>query len=129
MRRSVAALSAAFCLAAPAGCGRTPAGPPSPQADREWIDNTAGVIDQLERDLALESTGGDTLAAARRTLHDGLYTVLVAYTDFGGCRHMVAAAGDAPARFASVSRPLAAACVKLERAAVLFTRAASRNDA
>ena len=99
-----------------------------PPADREWIDNTAGVIDQLQRDLQLESTAGDTIAAARETLRTGLYTVLVAYTDFGGCRHMVAAAGVPPERFADVTRALTAACGLLQRSAVLFTRAATRND-
>src|SRR5437773_11762329 len=126
MRRSVAALSATACLAISAGCGTAPADHSSP-ADREWIDNTAGVIDQLERDLQLQSNGGDTIAAARETLRGSLYTVLVAYTDFGGCRHMVAAAGDAPSRFAEVTRTLAAACSLLQRAAVLFTRAATHG--
>src|SRR5437763_12990894 len=97
MRRSAAALSATACLALSAGCGGT--APATSQADRQWIDNTAGVIDQLERDIQLESAGGDTVAAAREALRGSLYTVLVAYTDFGGCQHMVAAAGAAPARF------------------------------
>ena len=129
MRRSVAALSATACLAISAGCGATAPTVRSSQADREWVDNTAGVIDQLERDLQLESSGGDTIAAARETLRGSLYTVLVAYTDFGGCRHMVAAAGAAPSRFAEVTRTLAAACSLLQRAAVLFTRAATHGDA
>src|SRR6184192_1365772 len=100
MRRSVAVLSATACLAISAGCGGTGPADRSSHADREWVDNTAGVIDQLERDLQLESSGGDTIAAARETLRGSLYTVLVAYSDFGGCRHMVAAAGAAPSRFA-----------------------------
>ncbi len=129
MRRSVAVLSATACLAISAGCGGTAPADRSSQADREWVDNTAGVIDQLERDLQLESSGGDTIAAARETLRGSLYTVLVAYTDFGGCRHMVAAAGAAPSRFAEVTRTLAAACSLLQRAAVLFTRAATHGDA
>ena len=129
MRRSVVALSATACLAISAGCGGTAPADRSSQADREWVDNTAGVIDQLVRDLQLESSGGDTIAAARETLRGSLYTVLVAYTDFGGCRHMVAAAGDAPSRFAEVTRTLAAACSLLQRAAVLFTRAATHGDA
>src|SRR5438876_6926186 len=110
MRRSVAALSATACLAISAGCGGTAPADHSSEADREWIDNTAGVIDQLQRDLQLESTAGDTIAAARETLRTGLYTVLVAYTDFGGCHHMVAAAGIPPERFAEVTRTLTAAC-------------------
>ena len=95
------------------GTGTAPADRSSP-ADREWIANTAGVIDQLERDLQLQSSGGDTIAAARETLRGSLYTVLVAYTDFGGCRHMVAAAGDAASRFTEVTRTLAAACSLLQ---------------
>jgi hypothetical protein len=86
------------------------------------------VIDQLERDLRLESSAGDTIVSARETLRTGLYTVLVAYTDFGGCRHMVAAAGVPPDGFAEVTRALAAACALLQRSAVLFTRAATKND-
>ena len=86
------------------------------------------MIDQLERDLRLESSAGDTIAAARETLRTGLYTVLVAYTDFGGCRHMVAAAGVPPDGFAEVTRALTAACALLQRSAVLFTRAATKND-
>lgn len=110
------------------GCGGS--GPParSAQADRQWIDNTSGVIDQLQRDLVLESSAGDTLRAARAQLRQGLYPTLVAYTDFGGCRHMVAAAGTAPAGFEEAGRSLGAACALLQRAAALFTRAASRHD-
>src|SRR5206468_570297 len=124
----VAALFTAACLTAAAGCGGPAHSARSQQADREWIDNTAGVIDQLQRDLQLESTAGDTIAAARETLRTGLYTVLVAYTDFGGCHHMVAAAGIPPERFAEVTRTLTAACALLQRSAVLFTRAATKDD-
>ena len=124
----MAALFTAACLTAAAGCGGPAHSTRSQQADREWIDNTAGVIDQLQRDLQLESAAGDTIAAARETLRSGLYTVLVAYTDFGGCRHMVAAAGVPPERFAEVSRLLRAACALLQRSAVLFTTAATKND-
>jgi hypothetical protein len=86
------------------------------------------VIDQLQRDLQLESAAGDTVAAARETLRGGLYPVLVAYTDFGGCRHMVAAAGVPPKRFAEVTRALRAACALLQRSAVVFTHAVTTND-
>jgi hypothetical protein len=129
MRRTLAGFLAVGCVLASTGCGgkAQPAG--VPQADREWVDNTAGVIDQLQRDLVLGSAGGDSLAAARKALRSGLYTLLVAYTDFGGCRHMAAAAGAAPERFAAVTRTLGAACSRLERAAALFTRAASDDDA
>jgi len=129
MRSSATALWAAAVLTALAGCGGTAQPARSRQADREWIDNTAGVIDQLQRDLVLESSGGGTLRAARSQLREGLYPMLVAYTDFGGCGHMVAAAGTAPPGFGEVSRTLGAACRLLQRAASLFTRAASRHDA
>jgi hypothetical protein len=108
-------------------CGSTP--PRSSEADRVWLANTAGVVDQLQRDVQLESSGGDTVEAARAMLRNGLYPALVAYTDFGGCRHMLAAAGTAPSRFAQVTRTLAVACALLQRAAALFTRAASHDDA
>jgi hypothetical protein len=124
----MAALSAAACLTAAAGCGGSTPSIRSQPADREWIDNTSGVIDQLQRDLQLGSTAGNTIATARETLRSGLYTVLVAYTDFGGCHHMVAAAGVAPERFARVTRTLAAACRLLQRSAALFTRAAKGDD-
>jgi hypothetical protein len=127
MRSTGAGLVAAACLTALAACGGASSPAPS-QVDRVWIDNTFGVIDQLRRDLQLGSTAGDTIATARKTLHSGLYTVLVAYTDFGGCRHMVAAAGVAPERFAGVTRTLRAACTLLQRSAVLFTRAAKSDD-
>jgi hypothetical protein len=87
------------------------------------------VIDQLQRDLVLESSAGDTLRAARAQLRQGLYPTLVAYTDFGGCRHMAAAAGSVPPGFDRVTRPLARACTLLQRAATLFTRAATAHDA
>jgi hypothetical protein len=88
------------------------------------------VIDELQRDLVLSASAGDTIADARRVLHAGsdLYTVLVAYTDFGGCRHMVSAVGAPPAGFAKVAQTLHAACAKFERAATLFTRATTKSD-
>jgi hypothetical protein len=128
MRTTTGCLFAAACLAV-AGCGGKAHPVQSAPTDREWIANTAGVIDQLQGDLALESSGGGSLRAAREALRGNLYTPLVAYTDFGGCRHMVAAAGIPPPGFTSVSRPLDAACALLQRAAALFTRAATDRDA
>ena len=123
------ALLAAVCIAVLTACG----GPSAPVTgtEREWIDNTGGVIDQLERDLGLAAAGGDTVETARKALRDesSLYTILVAYTDFGGCRHMAAAAGEPPARFASAERSLGSACALLEHAAALFTRATTGHDA
>lgn len=123
------ALLAAACIAAFAACGETSA--PRAGADREWVANIGGVIDQLEHDVVLVGSGGNTMNAARQALQrqSNLYTILVAYTDFGGCNHMVSAAGTPTGRFARVERPLAAACAVLQRAAVLFTRAATRHDA
>lgn len=122
-------LLAAACIAALTACGETPV--PRAGTDREWVANTSGVIDQLERDVVLAGSGGDTMNAARQALQrqSNLYTILVAYTDFGGCNHMVSAAGTPTGRFARVERSLAAACTLLQRAAVLFTRAATRHDA
>jgi hypothetical protein len=123
------ALLVAACIAALTACGGTST--PVAGANREWIANTGGVIDELERDLTLAVSGGDTVATARKALHDesSLYTILVAYTDFGGCRHMVAAAGSPPARFAAAERALASACALLEHAAALFTHATTAHDA
>ena len=120
-------LSATACLTISTGCGGAARPVHLPPADREWIDNTAGVIDQLQRDLQLESTAGDTIAAARETLRTGLYTVLVAYTDFGGCRHMVAAVGVEPNGLARAVEHLQRACVRLQDADRLFTRAVERD--
>ena len=110
------------------GCGKAPQ--PQPRPDSEWVANAGDVIDELQRDLLLSASAGDTVAEARRTLHadSGLYTILVAYTDFGGCRHMVSAVGAPPAGLADVVRTLRAACAKFERAARLFTRATTKSD-
>jgi len=123
------ALLAAACIAALAACGGTSA--PLAGADREWVANTGGVIDELERDVLLARSGGTTVQAARRALNDesSLYTILVAYTDFEGCRHMVSAAGKPAERLAHVERTLTAACTLLQHASVLFTQAVTRHDA
>jgi hypothetical protein len=128
--RGSEAVATAACLMALAACGQTAPPAPSSQGDRQWIDNISGVIDQLVRDMGLSASGGDTIGAARMALHDqsSLYTILVAYTDFGGCDHMVASAGQPPVRFAKLGRTLAGACALLQRAAVLFTQANSQND-
>jgi hypothetical protein len=107
-----------------AGCGaKAP-----PPIDREWTANARGVVAQLREDVVAVS-GYDRLAAARAGLRDEsqLYGLLVAYTDFGGCRHMVAAVGVAPRRLAGVARSLRAACLHLQRAARLFTRAVAQH--
>jgi hypothetical protein len=118
--------TAAVLVAVLAACGGTAPSPP----DREWISNARGVVEQLRGDVVSVS-GYDRLGAARAGLRDEsqLYGLLVAYSDFGGCRHMVAAVGVAPPRLAGVVRSLRAACLHLQRAARLFTRAVAQHAA
>lgn len=108
-----------------AGCGSRAAPPP----DREWQANARGVAQQLRQDVDAIATL-DRVPAARRALHDDsqLYGLLVSYTDFGGCAHMVAALGAEPARFETARRQLALACRRLRIADAFFTRAVARND-
>jgi len=122
MRAALALVVTVACL----GCGTTRAAP----AEREWIANTRGVIRQLQVDLGQVSDGGD-VAEAGRTLTDEsrLYAALVVYTDFGGCRHMVAALGEPPDRFRSVDAELERACASLQRSSALFTEAVAGDDA
>ena len=129
MRGSGARLLAAACIAALTACGETSA--PGTGTDREWVANAGVVIDQLERDVLLAANGGTTMHAAREALQrqSNLYTILVAYTDFGGCSHMVSSVGPPAARFARVERSLAEACTVLKRAAALFTQAVTNHDA
>lgn len=114
-----------------AGCGGAAPPPNSRAADRLWAANARGVISILQRDLDLSTTGGATVAAARHSLRDisTLYTILVAYTDFGGCNHMVASTGPPPPPFATTDRALLATCVPFERAAGLFDRATASTNA
>ena len=123
------ALLAAICIVVLAGCGGT--SHPVVATERQLVANTGGVIDELERDVLLAGSSGDTIVAARQALHNesSLYTILVAYTDFGGCNHMVSAAGPPAERLARVERTLATACTLFERAAGLFTQAVTRHDA
>ena len=74
---------------------------------------------------------GGTAAEAGRTLTDEsrLYAALVVYTDFGGCRHMVAALGTTPARFRRVGLELDRACANLQRSSALFTEAVAGENA
>jgi hypothetical protein len=121
LRLTVAVLVVAASVA---GCG---AGAPPP-TDREWIANARGVVEQLRGDIVAIS-GYDRVATARAGLRDEsqLYGLLVAYTDFGGCRHMVAAVGVEPPRLASVVRSLRVACLHLQHADLLFTRSVARH--
>jgi hypothetical protein len=109
-----------------AACGGTAPAP----TDREWIANAHGVVEQLRGDV-LAVSGFDRAGPARAGLHDDsqLYGLLVSYSDFGGCRHMVAAVGVEPARFGPAVELMRRACVHLARADTLFTRAVARTNA
>jgi hypothetical protein len=130
MRTSGAGVAAAACVAVLTACGSTSAPTPSQASDRQWEANAADVIGELRRDVELGTGGDDTLASARRTLRNtsSLYTLVVAYTDFGGCGHMVAAIGAPAPRFGAVRRALDAACTRFERAASLFTQATTSGN-
>jgi hypothetical protein len=121
--RVVAAVVAVAALGA--GCG---AGAPPP-TDREWLANARGVVEQLRADVVAVSSY-DRVGLARVGLRNDsqLYGLLVAYTDFGGCRHMVTAVGATPPGHAPAVRSLRGACLHLQRADTLFTRAVARGD-
>jgi hypothetical protein len=123
MARWIVAATAVAVLAA--GCG----GHGQTQSDREWMANARGVVEQLRGDV-LSVSGFDELATARRGLSDDseLYGLLVSYTDFGGCLHMVAAVGAEPPGRARVVELLHRACLHLQRADRLFTSAVERKE-
>ncbi len=128
--RAAGTLLGAIALAAyVAACGADH-GAPSRPASSEWTANALGVIEQLRADGVAASDGAD-LASARAALRDEsrLYGLVVAYTDFGGCRHMAVALGETPGGFEGTAGALAHACAHLQRAATLFTRAAADTDA
>jgi hypothetical protein len=90
----------------------------------EWTDNTNRAIVQLRHDaVVVEASKDDALRDDSQ-----LFVLLVAYTDFGGCRHMTDAAGTAPKSMRAVARLLEQACAGLERGAALFTRATTTDD-
>jgi hypothetical protein len=76
--------------------------------------------------IATAAVGGTSPAAAAKALRDtsDLYALLVAYSDLGGCRAMVASATPPP----RVARAFEPACDHLQRAAALFSQAAQRSD-
>ena len=129
MRAATSTLGAIAAAVVFAACGGGASQAPTSTMS-EWTANAAGVIDQLRAD-AVAASDGDSISSARAALHDEsrLYGLLVAYSDFGGCRHMVGSVGAAPPGYRRVDATLARACANLERAAVLFTRAASTSDA
>jgi hypothetical protein len=117
---------AALALAA---CGEARV-PEKPVSAREWRSNTAIVVRQLQADIAATQITGGTPAAARASLQDesSLYGLLVSYSDFAGCREMVASAGTTPPAGARVVRALVEGCRHLERASSLFTAAVKADD-
>jgi hypothetical protein len=132
LARRAQAAGVALVAAGLVGCGGGASGQLSPAAaDREFIANTSGVIDQLSQDVSVATPAGVDLAAARRALRNesDLFGLLVAYSDFGGCNKMVAGVGEAPPRFRVVVRQLTAACGRFERGAARITTAASQRDA
>jgi hypothetical protein len=114
-----------------AGCGGSAASPRPPVgANSEWVANVTVVISQLRNDVAQTQVITPTPRAGLAALKDEstLYALLIAYSDLAGCRHIVASAGSPPPRAATVGASLGAACVHLERAALLFTRAVTHHD-
>src|SRR5690349_2122257 len=121
----------AVCVAALAlaGCGEVRVPQQAPVTAREWRANTAIILRQLQSDIAATQIAGGTPAAAGVALQDesSLYGLLVSYSDFAGCREMVAGAGLVPRSGAPVARSLVAGCRHLERASALFTVAVKTN--
>ncbi len=114
-----------------AGCGSTAPAPRTPPlSERLWIDNAEHFIGTLDSDLGLTTTGGPTLADARRAMAgtSGVYTMLVAYGLFGDCGRALAAVGAPVPRAHRVVGMLVSACSRLERAAALFQQAMTRNE-
>jgi hypothetical protein len=127
-----AASLAAAALAAGCGTGSAPAvAPEGSPAAREWVDNAARFVQQLQHDVSMSAAGGSNLATARRAVanQDAVYLLLVAYTDFGDCNRELAAAGTPSRHGQAAAQLVLAACRPLERASTLFTRAMQRNDA
>ena len=115
MWRGAASASALAVVCAACGAASS-----SPSSDREWIANAHGAVRQL-RDDVIVAAGVDPRRALREDA--SLYTALVVFTDFGGCRHMVGALGTVPARFAAAKAQLDRACDSLQLSSTLFTRA------
>jgi hypothetical protein len=127
MRAAGNLLGAVVVAVSLAACGGH-RGSTTRSAAGEWTANAAGVIEQLRSD-SLGAADGDTVPSARAALHDEsrLYGLVVAYTDFGGCRHMASALGAAPPSLGATAEALGRACADLQRAAALFTRARRRQ--
>jgi hypothetical protein len=128
MRAAGTLLGAAVVAVSLAACGGH-RGSTTRSAAGEWTANAADVIEQLRSD-SVGAADGDTVPSARAALHDEsrLYALVVAYTDFGGCRHMANALGTPPPSFKATAAALDRACADLQSAAALFTRAATTTD-
>jgi hypothetical protein len=128
MRAAGTLLGAAVVAVSLAACGGH-RGSTTRSAAGEWTANAADVIEQLRSD-SVGAADGDTVPSARAALHDEsrLYALVVAYTDFGGCRHMANALGTPPPSFKATAAALDRACADLQHAAALFTRAATTTD-
>ena len=79
----------------------------------------------------MSATGGSNLASARRAIRDQdvVYLLLVAYGDFGGCNHELAAAGTPSRHQKAAVALIVSACRPLERSAALFVGAMKRSNA
>jgi hypothetical protein len=132
---SRAALIAAAALAGASatGCGGGTVKPPAPAssvtAERLWVDNARRFVYELQQDILLTAAGGADLATARRAIKNesDIYSLLIAYSLFGGCARELAAAGTPSRTMERASRLIASACVKLERASALFQDAMTHN--
>jgi hypothetical protein len=117
-----------------AGCGSTPSAPPAvpphSAAERVWVANAYRLIQLLESRIALTAAGGSSVGSARAALSStsDLYTMLVAYTFFGGCNSEIASIGTPSARAEHVVDTLVSACSRLERASTLFHLAVTRKQ-
>ena len=113
------------------GCAQSAATPrPEVDAKREWTANITVAIGQLRNDVSQTQLIGGAPGADQEALRDEstLYALLIAYSDLAGCRHIVASAGSPPPHAVAIGSALGSACVHLERAASLFTRAATNRD-
>ena len=100
-------------------------------AAREWVDNAARFVQQLQQDITISAAGGANIASARRAVENesAVYLLLVAYGDFGDCNRELASAGTPSSHGRTVAALIVTACRPLEQASALFTRAMQRNDA
>jgi hypothetical protein len=119
--RLLVAIVALVCAACGSGQAKTTT------ATREWRANARGALIQLKQDVDATDVGGTTRRDAARALAStsDLFGLLVAYSDLGGCRAMIAATAAPPPIAAQLARP----CGRLQHAAALFTRATVHTDA